>query len=153
MCMFIPLFYRIKKKLVKSLFLCMLYLSYYKHLNIAISEKSLHCRLIVAMTGSLTNDLDKLLGAQSILMYHSVVKVFKNCGLEFFKTKLQNSICLYVGLSYSSKITITTVCCKPLTIHDTDTIAIVNKLCSQCTLVFSCTIILATGLSLIQWAY
>ena len=28
-------------------------------------------------------------------MYHSVVKVKKNHGLEFFKIKLQSSICFY----------------------------------------------------------
>ena len=38
-------------------------------------------------------DLYKLSDTQSILMYHSVVKVFKNCRLEFFKMKLQSSIC------------------------------------------------------------
>ena len=34
----------------------------------------LHCRLIV---GLLTNDMHKLLDTQSLLMYHSVVKVVK----------------------------------------------------------------------------
>ena len=34
-----------------------------------------------------------------ILVYHSVVKVKKNRGLEFFKIKLQSSICLYASQS------------------------------------------------------
>ena len=42
-----------------------------------------------------SNDLHKLSDTQSILMYHSVVKVKKNRGLEFFKIKLQSGICLY----------------------------------------------------------
>ena len=37
-------------------------------------------------------DLHKLSDTQSILMYHSVVKVLKNYGAEFFKIKLQSLI-------------------------------------------------------------
>ena len=51
---------------------------------------ALPVRLIV--DGPPSYDLHKLSDTQSILMYHSVMKV-KNCGLEFCKTKLQ-SICL-----------------------------------------------------------
>ena len=32
-----------------------------------------------------------------IYMYHSVVKVKKNRGVEFFKIKLQSSICIYTS--------------------------------------------------------
>ena len=53
----------------------------------------LHCRLIVVKLGPPSNDLHKLSDTQSILMYHSVVKVKKNLGLEFFKIKLQSLIC------------------------------------------------------------
>ena len=35
----------------------------------------------------------KLSDTQSILMYHSVVKVLKNLGPEIFKIKLQSLIC------------------------------------------------------------
>ena len=31
-------------------------------------------------------------------MYHSVVKVKKNRGLEFFEIKLQSSICIYTSI-------------------------------------------------------
>ena len=37
----------------------------------------------------------------AILMYHSVVKVIKNCGLEFFRIKPQSSICLYASTKCS----------------------------------------------------
>ena len=53
-----------------------------------VYERLLHYRLIFAITWTPTNDLHKLLVTQSILMYHSVLKVKKNRGLEFFKTKL-----------------------------------------------------------------
>ena len=36
-------------------------------------------------------------------MYHSVVKVKKNRGLEFFKIKLQSSICLYASTNLFTK--------------------------------------------------
>ena len=36
-----------------------------------------------------------------ILMYHSVVKVKKNCGLESFEIKLQSGICTYASISSS----------------------------------------------------
>ena len=34
-------------------------------------------------------------------MYHSVVNVFKNCELEYFKTKLQSSIFLYASTKFT----------------------------------------------------
>ena len=37
--------------------------------------------------------MHKLSDTQSILMYHFVVKVLKNLGLEIFKIKLQSLIC------------------------------------------------------------
>ena len=37
-------------------------------------------------------------------MYHSVVKVKKNCGLEFFKIKLQSNICLYASTICLQKV-------------------------------------------------
>ena len=54
-----------------------------------VCERLLHCRLIFPITWTpAANDLHKLSVTQSILMYHSVLKVKKNRGLEFFKTKL-----------------------------------------------------------------
>ena len=42
-----------------------------------VCERLLHCRLIFAITWTSTNDLHKLSVMQSILMYHSVLKVLK----------------------------------------------------------------------------
>ena len=61
----------------------------------------LHCRLTVVI-----RNLDplqmiyvhKLSDTQSILMYHSVVKVKNNLGPEFFKIKFQSLICKYCVL-------------------------------------------------------
>ena len=56
----------------------------------------------------MANILHKLLGIQSILMYYSVLKVLKNCRLEFFKTKLQNMyhvfICFHQVVIYLQKV-------------------------------------------------
>ena len=46
--------------------------------------------LQVDSLGPPLNDLHKLSDTQSILMYHSVVKVEKNLGPQFFKIKLQS---------------------------------------------------------------
>ena len=51
----------------------MLFSALSKHLNV-FGKRLLHCRLIVAIT----YDLHKLSDTQSILMYHSVVKVKKS---------------------------------------------------------------------------
>ena len=42
-----------------------------------VYERLLHCRLIFAITWTPSNDLHKLTVTQSILMYHSVMKVLK----------------------------------------------------------------------------
>ena len=42
-----------------------------------VCERLLHCRLISAITWTPGNNLHKLSVTQSILMYHSVLKVFK----------------------------------------------------------------------------
>ena len=50
--------------------------------------------------GPLANDLHKLLDTQSIIIDVSLCnESLKNCWLEFFKTKLQRSICLYAPAS------------------------------------------------------
>ena len=51
------------------------------------------------------------IATQSILMYHSVVKVLKNLGLEVFKIKLQSSIyniACYASTSYAHAVLL---CC------------------------------------------
>ena len=50
-----------------------------------VYERLLHCRLIFAIPWPPENDLYKLSVTQSILMYHSVLKVKKIAGLSFSK--------------------------------------------------------------------
>ena len=59
-----------------------------------VCERLLHCRLIFSITWTLTNDLHILSVTQSILMYHSVLKVKKIVGLSFSKLSFKH-ICFY----------------------------------------------------------
>ena len=54
-----------------------------------VCERLLHCRLIFPITWTPANDLHKLSVTQSILMYHSVLKVKKIAGLNFSKLSFE----------------------------------------------------------------
>ena len=62
-----------------------------KHLN--SFDRLLDFRLTVTITWTPSYDLHKISDTQSILMYHSVLKVKKIAGLSFSILRFQSSIC------------------------------------------------------------
>ena len=70
---------------------CMLYLSCYFQPEVSTG---MYLRKSITLQADSCHSLDpwhKLLDTQSVLMYLSVLKVKKSCGLDFFKIKLQTS--------------------------------------------------------------